>query len=151
MYDNAVIPSNNGIFVSISQIIKAVMSCAAEAELGALFVNFRESIPERQDLEIMGHKQPPTPMQTDNTTDLGVVTNNIASKRLNSMDMKLHWLRCRIAQKKNRHYLHPGPNNLGYSVTKHLAAIRHRAVPLTNICLNNLDSLVYWTTKICQL
>ena len=29
-------------------------------------------------------------MQTDNMTALGVVTNNIASKRLKSMDMKLH-------------------------------------------------------------
>ena len=76
----------------------------------------------------MGHEQPPTPMQTDNTTAHGVVTNNIASKRLNPMYMKLHWLRCRISQKRFRHYWQPGPNNLGDYVTKHHAAIHHKGV-----------------------
>jgi hypothetical protein len=33
------IPRNNGAVLNISQIIKAVMSSAAEAELGALFIN----------------------------------------------------------------------------------------------------------------
>ena len=81
---------SNGSIVTISQIIKAVMSFAAEAELGSLFINYREAIPERHALEAMGHEQPPLPMQTDNTTAHGVVTNNITSKRLNSMDMHLH-------------------------------------------------------------
>ena len=87
-------PPNNGAVITIAQIIKAVMSSAAEAELGALFINCHEAIPEQHALEEMGHKQPPTPMQTDNTTALGVATNSIASKRLKSMDMKFHWLRC---------------------------------------------------------
>jgi hypothetical protein len=39
----------------------------------------------------MGHPQPPTPMQTDNTTVLGVVNNNVM-KKLKAMDMKYHWL-----------------------------------------------------------
>ena len=85
-------PPNNGAVLTIAQIIKNVMSSAAEAELGALFINCREAIPARHALIEMGHPQPPTPMQTDNTTALGVVNNNIASKRLKSMDMKLHWL-----------------------------------------------------------
>ena len=93
------IPSNNGAVLTVSQIIKAVMYSAAEAELGALFINCREAIPERHALEIMGHKQPPTPVHTNNTTALGVVNKNIASKRLKPMDMKLHWIRCCIAQK----------------------------------------------------
>ena len=67
-------------------------------------------------------------MQTDNTTDLGVVTNNSTSKRLKSMEMKLHWLYCRIAQKQFRHYWQPGPNNLGDYVTKLHAAIHYGAV-----------------------
>ena len=33
---------------------------------------------------------PPTPMQTDNTTALGVVHKNLAKKQLKSMDMKFH-------------------------------------------------------------
>ena len=76
----------------------------------------------------MGPKQPPTTIQTDNTTAHVVVTNNIASKRLNSMDMKLHWLRCIISQKQFCHYWQSGPNNLGNYVTKHHAAIHHKAI-----------------------
>jgi len=34
------------------------MSSAAEAELGALYVNAREAVPMRHLLEEMGHKQP---------------------------------------------------------------------------------------------
>ena len=91
-------PPKNGAVITISQIIKAVMSLEAEAELFALFVNCREAIPERIVLEEMGYKQPPTPMQIDNKTALGVANNNIFSKRLKSMDIRINWLRCRIAQ-----------------------------------------------------
>ena len=99
MSNKSSIPAKNGAVVTISQIIKAVMSSVAEAELGDLFINCREAIPARHALEAMGHKQPPTPMQTNNTTAHGVVTSNIASKRLKSMDTKLHWLQCVISQK----------------------------------------------------
>ena len=103
MSNDDAIPSNNGAFLNVSQIIKSVMSSAAEAKLGALFINCREEISAQHALEIMGHKQPPTPVQTNNTTALGVFSKSIASKLLKSMDMKLHWLRCRIAQKQFRH------------------------------------------------
>jgi hypothetical protein len=38
-------PTNNGAILMILQIIKAVMSSAAEAEIGALYINCREAIP----------------------------------------------------------------------------------------------------------
>ena len=104
------------------------MSSVAEAELGALYINCREAIPARHALEYMGHKQPPTPMQTDNTTALGIVKENIASKRLKSMDIRLHWLRCRAAQAQFRHYWRPGPSNKADYVTKHHAPVHHSAV-----------------------
>ncbi len=84
---NTAEPPNNGAVLSIAQIIKNVMSLAAEAELSTLFINFREAILARHTLEEMGHKQPPMPMQTDNTIALGIVTNNITSKRMKLMDM----------------------------------------------------------------
>ena len=125
--DSADLP-NNGAVLTIAQIIKNVMPSAAEAELGALFINCREAIPARHTLEEMGHKQPPTLMQTDNTTALGVVTNNIASKRLKLMDMKLHWHRYCAAQEQFCHFWRPGPSNDADYVTKHHAPIHHRAV-----------------------
>ena len=42
------------------------MASVAEAELGALFLNFQEAVPIRITLEEMGHYQPPTPVQVDN-------------------------------------------------------------------------------------
>jgi hypothetical protein len=91
MSNDDAIPSNNGAILMISQIIKVVMSSTAEAEIGALYINCREAIPDQHTLEYLGHKKPPTPMQTDNTTALGVVNNNVV-KKLKAMDMKYHWL-----------------------------------------------------------
>ena len=121
-------PLNNGAVLTIDQIIKAVMSFAAEAKLGALFINCRKAIPARLALEEMVHKQTPKPIQTDNTTALGVVQNNLATKRFKLMDMKFHWLRCREAQRQFRNYWRAGSTNRGDYVTKHHAAIHHRAI-----------------------
>ena len=85
------ISANNGAIHTTSQIIKAVMSSVAEAEIGALYINCREAIPSQHTLKFLGHKQPPTPTQTNNTTALGVVNNNVM-KKLKAMDMKYHWL-----------------------------------------------------------
>ena len=65
MTDESVNPPNNGAVITISKIIKPVMSFAAESEICALFVNSRGAIPELTVQEEMGNKQPPTPMQTE--------------------------------------------------------------------------------------
>eukprot|EP00804_Cyclotella_cryptica_P018678 CCRYP_007188-RD/>CCRYP_007188-RD protein AED:0.48 eAED:0.48 QI:0/-1/0/1/-1/0/1/0/59 len=57
----------------------------------------------------MGHPQPPTPIQTDNSTALGVVNNTIQPKHTKAMDMRFHWLHCRINQKHFRHTGAQGP------------------------------------------
>jgi hypothetical protein len=67
------------------------MSLAAEAKVGALYINCREAIPARHTLKFMSHPQPLTPMQTDYTTALGIISNNFM-KKLKAMDMKYHWL-----------------------------------------------------------
>ena len=61
-------------------IIKVVMSSMAEAELGALFLNAKEGVYLRQILIEMGHPQPCTPLQTDNTTAEGIINNKIQPK-----------------------------------------------------------------------
>ena len=45
--ENDEYPSNNGAVLTIAQIIKAVISLAAEAEIGALYINSREAVPQR--------------------------------------------------------------------------------------------------------
>jgi hypothetical protein len=66
-------PIENRAVFNLSQLIKAVMSSAAEAKLGAQYINTRVAVPQQFSLEEIGHTQPPTPIQTDNTTALGDV------------------------------------------------------------------------------
>ena len=61
-------PRDNGAVHTMAKIIKAVMSSAADAELGGLFINAKTAVPIQTTLEELGHKQPPTPIQTDNST-----------------------------------------------------------------------------------
>eukprot|EP00804_Cyclotella_cryptica_P022993 CCRYP_015003-RA/>CCRYP_015003-RA protein AED:0.12 eAED:0.12 QI:0/0/0/1/1/1/2/0/454 len=63
---NADIPPNNGAILNIAHIIKHVMASATEAELVALFITAREAVYIRIILMELGHKQPATPLQTDN-------------------------------------------------------------------------------------
>ena len=51
MSNKMTFPPNNGTVLTITKIIKAVMSSAAETELGALFINCKESITAHQYLE----------------------------------------------------------------------------------------------------
>jgi hypothetical protein len=46
---------DNGAVLNVAQVIKSVMSSAAEAELGALFINAKLAVPIRHTLEEMGH------------------------------------------------------------------------------------------------
>eukprot|EP00804_Cyclotella_cryptica_P010879 CCRYP_008805-RA/>CCRYP_008805-RA protein AED:0.45 eAED:0.45 QI:0/-1/0/1/-1/1/1/0/127 len=96
--ENDPIPSPNGPILTIAQIIKFVMSSAAEAELAGLFICAKEMVPLRQSLIEMGWPQPKSHIQTDNTTALGVANKTIIDKKMKSMDMRLWWLRCHESQ-----------------------------------------------------
>jgi hypothetical protein len=57
---NTVKKLTNGESVIISTVLKRVMSSAAEAEIGAVFINAKEGAVLRTTLEELGHPQPPT-------------------------------------------------------------------------------------------
>ena len=90
---NEIQPSNNGAILKVSQTIKAIMTSAAEAELGSLYINSHEAVPLRHLPEEMGYPQPPTPIKINNTTALRFVKHTIQPKRTKAMDMRFHWLR----------------------------------------------------------
>jgi hypothetical protein len=129
------LPSNNGAVLNISTIYKNVLASAAEAEIAGLFTNVKAAIPIRQALEEMGHPQPPTPMQTDNSTAHSLIANKIRPKALKSMEMRFNFLKCRQAQQQFRFYWRPGTQNLADYFTKHHAPshnINTRPLYLTN-------------------
>ena len=123
-YDTAN-PPNNGAILNIAHIIKHVMSSATEAELAALYIMAREAVYIRIILEEMGHKQPPTPVQTDNVMADAVINGKIQPKRTKAMDMRFHWLRDRECQKQFRFYWRPGKTNYADYWTKHHLPSHH--------------------------
>ena len=58
-------PTPNGPILNIAKILRNVMSSAAEAEVGALFLNAKEATVLRTTLTEMGHNQPVTPLQSN--------------------------------------------------------------------------------------
>ncbi len=92
MAGNEDIPINNGAVINISQIIRAVMSSAAEAKPGALFINAKTAVAMQCTLKEMGHPQTRIPIQTNNSTVYALLTNKIMPKALKAMEMQIHWL-----------------------------------------------------------
>ena len=67
----------NGAIHSLCQILKFVAASAAEAELGAFYLNMKQGRIIRLALEEMGHPQPPTPINCDNLTTTGIVNGTV--------------------------------------------------------------------------
>lgn len=135
--NDADVPPNNGAILNISHVIKHVMSSATEAELAGLYIMAREAVYIRIILEEMGHKQSPTPVQTDNAIAEKVINKKVQPKRTKAMDMRFHWLRDRECQRQFRFYWRPGKLNYADYWTKHHPATHHN-----NVRRNYLTPLV---------
>ena len=59
------------------KILKLVALSAAEAELGALFVNTNEAKILHLTLQELGHPQPQTPIHVKNNAAVSIVNNTI--------------------------------------------------------------------------
>ena len=116
----------NGPIYVLSKILRIVVASAAESELGALFLNGQKAVSIRNTLNILGHPQPPTPMQTDNSAAFGIVNENVRRNKSRSMDMRFFWIKDRIRQKQFLVYWGPGKKNLADYFTKHFPASTHR-------------------------
>ena len=55
-------PPDNASILVLCKILDTIMSLAQEVETGAAFVNSCKAIPIRTTLEVLGHKQGPTPI-----------------------------------------------------------------------------------------
>ena len=126
MSSTAAMPANNGAVLNIAQIIKTVMTSETEAEMGAMYINAREAVSQRMLLSEMGHTQPITPMQTDNSAAHAVVTNNVQPRITKTLYMRFHWIRCRDAQGQFGYYWKPGTMNLVDYWTKHHPSSHHK-------------------------
>jgi hypothetical protein len=90
---------NNGAVLTLSSIIKHVMSSASEAELLTLYYGCKMAAPLRTTLKELEHNQPkPTPVTTNNITAQGLTMGTMTAKASKSMDQCFHWLKCCDAQ-----------------------------------------------------
>ena len=90
--------SINGPILNPTGTIRVVVSSAAEAETGGLFTNMKEATILRTTLQEMGYKQPPTPIQVDNSTACGIANDNIKVQQSKAIDMRFYWVRDRVIQ-----------------------------------------------------
>ena len=109
----------NGPISIIAKIIKRVMSSAAEAKIGALYINARQLIPLQVTCEELGHPQAAAPMQTDNNTASGIINRTFNQTRSKVIDMRYYWLMDRSTQKQIRIYWDRGIKNLADYFSKH--------------------------------
>ena len=91
---------DNGAILTLSKIIKHVMTSASEAETAALFYNCKAAAPLRTTLAEMGHPQAKTLVTTDNSTAQGLITKTMIPKAAKSYDMRFNFLKCREAQRQ---------------------------------------------------
>jgi hypothetical protein len=125
LLSNVQYPPNNGAVLTIAQIIDAVMLLAAEAEMGALFINAKEAVHMQRILHVMGDPQQHTPIQMDNSTAEGVINSRVRPKCTKSMHMQFEWLLDREQQGKFQIYWKPGKTNLADYCTKHHPPAHH--------------------------
>jgi hypothetical protein len=84
------------------------MGSAADAEISSSYLNGQEAIPIWATLVVMGHPQPPTPVQVDNSTAEGFA------------NMQFYWIQDRTRQGQFLIYWRPWADNLAdYYHTKH--------------------------------
>ena len=135
--ENTSLQPLNGPIHVLSKIIKLVMASAAEAEIGASFLAAQESVPIRTCLEELGHPQPPTPIQVDNTTAAAFANGTLKQKRSKAIDMRFYWIQDRCQQDQFRIFWAPGAVNLGDYHTKHHPPTHH--IKMRPKILNNTD------------
>ena len=112
------VPTRNVHVITVAQIIKFVMSSAAEAEIFGLLICAKSMVQLRQTLIEMGWPHLKSPIHFDNSTAVGFSNETIVQRKTKTINMQYHWLRYREAQGQFRFFWSPGANNLAYYSTK---------------------------------
>ena len=81
-------PTTNGILLVVCKIMRNIMTSAAEAKYGTIFVNTQIDVPIRTTLSEMVWKQGPTAIQVDNSTAVSIATKEFLQNKSKAMDMR---------------------------------------------------------------
>ena len=94
-------------------MMKYLLSSAAEAEMGALFLTEKEMVPVIHTLTEIGWHQPSSPINCDNSTAVGMKNYTLLPCKSKYWDLRLNWIRCRESQKQFHYSWDKGSNNWG--------------------------------------
>ena len=121
-------PMTNAPVHVMCNTIKNVMSSAAEAETGGIYMATQRACPIRTAIIELGHPQPETgtPCYTDNKTAKGILTASMRQKLSKAFDMRFYWIRDRIQQGQFNLIWRKGILNMADYFTKHHPAWHHR-------------------------
>ena len=119
-------PKINGAIHIVSAILRNVMASATEAEVGALFHNAQDACQLRNTLECLGHPQPATPIQTDNSCAEGIANDTVKQKWSKAIDMRFCCIRDHVKQGQFQVFWRKGSEQLGDHHTKHFPASHHQ-------------------------
>ena len=119
--------TNNGPTFTTSKTLDVVVSSAAEAEYGGLFVNCKTAVNVRNMLVALSHEQPATPVTSDSNVAVGLANDTLKIKRSKAIDLRFHWIRDRIRQGQFDVTWAPGRVNLADFFTKALPVHIHQA------------------------
>ena len=121
----------NGAICSSCTVLKLVAASAAEAEIGALFLNAQEAKITRLVLEEMGHPQPPTPVHCDDATATGMANGTVKRQHSRAMEMRHFWVFDQVSQKQNVHCVASRSGKFG--------RLCHQATSAKTSCRNVAD------------
>lgn len=109
---------SHGAILTLSKIIKHVMTSSLEAETAALFYNCKATGPLRVNLAEMGHPKPKTKVVIDNATAQGLITKSMTPKAAKLYSMQFNYRKCRQVQCLFDFIWHKGAQNRADYFTK---------------------------------
>jgi len=119
----------NGAILNPTHVLKLVATSAADAEIGAAFVNCKEAIPLRITTAEMGYIQPPTEVTLDNTTAVNFINQNLKQQRTKTIDMRYYyWLQDQQTEQHFKFTWKQSQYNKADYFTKHHPPSHHQEV-----------------------
>ena len=103
----------------------------------------------RNTLIEMGHPQPPTPVQTDNSFAKGFSNRQVKQGRSKAIDIRFYWIQDRVKQGQFYIYWQKGIENMADYFTNHYPARHHRH--MREIFSPKFIKLILHTTPISKI
>ena len=141
-------PKRNGPIHTECKTIHNVVSSASEDETCGTFNNGKTTMEMQPDLIALDHKQPGTPLKTDNSTTEGFVNLGMNPKPSKTWDMKWHWLRYKEVIEQLGLYWYIGKNNDANYFTKYHPPIHHRQKQTQYIYTSDLLETIPHTIRL---